>query len=579
MRLRLLSFALLLPAAVAAQGTPGGVVIGGVAFEGLPVGARNTVSPLHAEPVADGPDRLYAGGRLIVLDSAGVFRFVDDEALDPAAAPDSRVYSLDVEGDTVWVGLGFLDANAPDANGNPTPSAGGFAVSTDGGRAFAYVPPQLDEPGNAPEDSVLIYGVSVLYAPPLITTPTAAPPYDLDFDPRTGELWVAGWVSGLRSSADFGRSFEREVLPPDTLDQILPFEVQSFPLIPPAVQGDQALNFLAFSVLVDEAGTVWVGTGAGVNRSDTTDVYTFVVQETGETFTDRAWRRFSFDGTPRSVAGDFVLAVEEQPVGDRAFPAGSPENPRNPIWVVHRPACPEGAAGCREENGLTVWTGDDGTGAPIFEPRLVGVRVNDVTFDSTTVYAAGDDGLHVSDNGGATWRVVRTLRDGEGTPIPADPNTPFFSVAVTDAGTDAAALWVGAGDGLFRRALGGSAPAELDRGWKGYRVSVPVQPGLDDGIFDAPDVEAYAYPNPFVVGSGYCRIHFELDAAADIRVRLYDFGMEPVRVLEGGEGRAGANEVVWDGLSDDGARVANGVYFYAVEAGGETFTGKILVVN
>ncbi len=578
MRLRFLS--LLLAAAVlapegAAQSAPGGVFIGGVAFEGLPIGARNGASPLHAEAVAGGPDRLYVGSRLLVSDDGQTFRLAESDALTPGGVPDARVYSLDAEGDTVYVGLGFLDENAPDANGDPTPSAAGFAVSTDGGQTFAARSPALDAPG----DSLLVYGVSALYAFPL-TAPAATPPYDLDFDPHTGDLWVAGWVGGLRRSTDGGRTFRREILPPDTLDRIDPREPQSFAYVPPAGAGDEALNFLAFAVLVDEAGSVWAGTGAGVNRSDTTDVYLFERTDTGAFYTDRAWRRFAFDGTPRSPAGDFVTAIEEQPVGDAAFPAGSPENPRNPVWIVHRPSCPDGASGCREENGLTVWTGDDAlSGAPVFRPRLLGQRVSDVAFNGADVYAAGDDGLFASSDGGQTWRVARTLRDGGGTPIPADPNTPFFSVAVTDAGTDAAALWVGAGDGLFRRPLGPPAPPELDTGWQGYRVSVPVRPGPSDGLFDAPDVEAYAYPNPFAVGSGFCRIHFDLAAADDVRVRLYDFGMQPVRVLDGGAGRAGANEVVWDGLADDGTRVANGVYVYAVEAGGETFTGKILVVN
>lgn len=565
----------LLAATGAAAQQTGGVTIGGVAFEPLPVGARNGASPLEAEPVAGGPDRLYAGGRLVVSEDGRTFRFVDDEALDPFGAPDARVYSLDVEGDTVWVGLGFLDLNAPDANGDPTPSAAGLAVSTDGGRTFEPRFPALD----APEDTLIVYGVNVLYAEPIVS-PTATPPYDLDYDPRTGDLWVAGWVGGLRRSTDFGRTFRREVLPPDTLDQLLPFEEQTFPYVPPVAAGDEANNFLAFAVLVDEAGTVWAGTGAGVNRSDTTDVYTFVIVDTGQTYTDRAWRRFGFDGTPNSLAGDFVTALVEQPVGDAAFPVGSPRNPRNPVWIVHRASCPDGAQGCREEPGLTVWAGDDIQGRPLFRPRLVGVDVSDVAFNGPTdVYAAGDDGLHVSADGGQTWVVVRTFRDAEGRPIPADPGVGLFAVAVTDAGTDAAALWVGSGDGLFRRPLGSGAPAELDRGWQGYRVSVPVRPGAEDPVAEAPDVEAYAYPNPYVIGSGYCRIHFEMDAAAPVRVRLYDFAMQPVRVLDGGEGRPGANEVVWDGRADDGGRVANGVYLYAVEAGGETLTGKIVVVN
>jgi hypothetical protein len=93
-----------------------------------------------------------------------------------------------------------------------------------------------------------------------------------------------------------------------------------------------------------------------------------------------------------------------------------------------------------------------------------------------------------------------------------------------------------------------------------------------------PDVDAFAYPNPYVVGRGFLRFRFELDAPHAVTVRVFDFAMEPVRTLESA-GSAGPNEVLWDGLADDGARVASGVYVYVVEAGGETFSGRLVVVN
>src|SRR5690606_12024099 len=142
----------------------------------------------------------------------------------------------------------------------------------------------------------------------------------------------------------------------------------------------------------------------------------------------------------------------------------------------------------------------------------------------------------------------------------------------TAPGTPEAALWAGTGEGLLKSTDGGQT-------WTAFRVSVP--PGGDPAFGDeVPEVEAYAYPNPFTPGAdGYCRIRF--DAASDggsARVRVFDFGMRLVRTLDAPT-RAGANEALWDGLSDDGVRVANGVYFYVVEAGGAEATGKILVLE
>jgi flagellar hook assembly protein FlgD len=42
---------------------------------------------------------------------------------------------------------------------------------------------------------------------------------------------------------------------------------------------------------------------------------------------------------------------------------------------------------------------------------------------------------------------------------------------------------------------------------------------------------------------------------------------------------AGVSEARWDGMTDDGVRVANGAYFYEVRSGSDGFRGKILVIE
>lgn len=519
------------------------VFTGGLEIEGLPLGARNGTSNMHAEG-----STLYAGPTLVISEDGNSFSFIDDDGFSPPASGRVTIYSLDVEDEVIVIGLGFVDS---DSEGEPQ-TAAGFAFSDNGGETWTYRFPQLD----AQNDTTQVYGVSTLSALSVIV-PQQSPPYDVDYDPMTGDTWVAGWASGLRKSSDMGATWDRVVLPPDTLDSIDPQLPYTFEYAP-IRGGVQQNGFLGFAVLVDEAGTVWAGTAAGVDRSDLSDID----PETG----DRGWRRFYFNNTGSSVAGDFITSIEEQPLGDSAVPVGDPGNPRNPVWIIGWPSDSGG------ENGLTVWLGDDDEGDPIFETRLSPAnRIYDTAFNGETVYVAGIDGLFISENNGTTWRTVDTFRNIGGDVIPLGPEVGVFSVAVTNPGTPSATLWAGTDSAILKSTNGGQT-------WTAFRVNVPVNP--DSPTEAVPDVESYAYPNPFTPGSdGYCRIRFDLTGGATTaNVRIFDFGMSLVREFDANV-ESGANEVLWDGLSDQGTRVANGVYFYVLDVNGEQFDGKIMVLE
>lgn len=549
----------------------------------VPGPLRNIVENLEAEG-----DTLWAGQQLIFTDDGGAtFSFVDTAAVfRPPIAPNAIVYSLDVEDDAIWVGLGFNDNSI---QGRPQ-SAAGFAYSEDGGSTWDYRFPPLD----APEDSLQTYGCNFfapdvtedeivpiegcealstqLFALPIIV-PQLSPPFDIDYDPVTRDVWTAGLLSGVRrlewneETGEYARDFRRVVLPPDTLDAIRPDEPYFFPYIPelPGLSVEGA-NFIAYSVLVDETGTVWAGTEAGINRSRPEDVFTFTVQDpvTGEdsTFQERAWQRTGYDGTALGLLSSAVISVEEQPLGDPAFPVGSPENPRNPVWASNwRPLATEARPG--EEFGAVV-TRD---GGETFEAVLLGTgRIFDFGFcgDASfctpeTVYAAGADGLFVSDDDGRTWRTIRDFRDAERAGRFVKRDASVFAVETTRS-----ALWVGTGDGLLRSTDGGET-------WTVFRTDVPTDPA--EPSERTPSVDTYAYPNPFSPNAdGVVRIRYDEDRAD---IRIFDFAMNLVRSLPG----SAAVEQAWDGFDENGNRVANGVYFYEVDTPAGTFWGKILVLE
>ena len=499
---------------------------------------RNSVTNLHAEGAA-----LWVGPFLNVTHDGGLTWKVTDA--DSLAGFRNRVYSLDVEGDVLWVGLGVSRIQQIGDETRSINLARGFLRSLDAGATWTYVshlPPADTDPATTgildlPNDTLISYGGKDLPAL-AITVPELSPPWDIDYDPLTGALWTANEIAGVRKSVDDGRTWRRVVLPPDTSRFLSPDLGYEFPLfsqlngIP--LEDFFGLNFQAHSVLVDGAGAVWAGTPGGLNRSE----------DGGE-----SWRHYTVaDGMP----GDWVISIEEQ-VRPGLTPA---------IWAATWPGRKQ-----PQYYGAVV-TRDGGA---TFTSVLHNEKVFDFAFDGPRVYIAGERGLFISEDNGHTFRTVRDFYDRTKPEFSFRPGAGAYSVAVGEHG-----LWVGTDDGLFKSTDGGDT-------WRVFRANAPLGPdGLPPVVppESAPRVEAYAYPNPFSPGTDrVVRLRYKLETDAAVVIRVFDFAMNLVRSLRSEHQSGGEREVSWDGVDDRGARVANGAYFYAIQAGSDTYWGKILVLE
>ena len=70
-------------------------------------------------------------------------------------------------------------------------------------------------------------------------------------------------------------------------------------------------------------------------------------------------------------------------------------------------------------------------------------------------------------------------------------------------------------------------------------------------------------PNPMSDETAFTYI---LSRPSDVVLRVYTVAGRLVRILENAPGRAGYNQVMWDGRDSDGHLLANGVYLYTVTA-------------
>jgi methionine-rich copper-binding protein CopC len=92
--------------------------------------------------------------------------------------------------------------------------------------------------------------------------------------------------------------------------------------------------------------------------------------------------------------------------------------------------------------------------------------------------------------------------------------------------------------------------------------------------------ESYAlyqnYPNPFNPST---TINFDLPEKANVSIVIYDMRGSKVRTLFNRASAAGRQNVVWNGLNDQGMHVTSGVYIYSIRAGNFVQSKKMTLMK
>jgi photosystem II stability/assembly factor-like uncharacterized protein len=507
------------------------IVLGLILYTGLLQGQTDVPAAFHLDRTATGtttaspPSNSVAhmspwGELLWIGSSKGLARTADGgrswESFqgDPAFTR-SGIFSVSVRGDTIWTSVGYVK----DVNGSSVQTGDGYAFSTDNGTSWIHRPQTVDGLG----DSIVQYGSNRIAFLPVVVNEQ-----NVTFDAAIADsqVWIASWASGVRHSSDLGQTWSRVVLPNDNLNSIAPTD--SLPGY--SVDPRRNNNFLAFSVYLQDDTTVWAGTAGGVNRS---------------TDGGRSWKKFTTLNQLSPILGNWVIAIAGQPI------AGGGTR----VWITNWQADLDP----QEKFGVS-YTDDGGR---IWRTFLEGIRVYAFAFKDSVAYAATEDGVYRTEDGGESWTRSGTIID-EVTRQRITTRT-FFSVGVIGD-----TVYAGGSDGMVRTMDNAAHP--FGASWQVLRTYRHVAAG-----------STYAYPNPFAPDDEAVRLHYATGGdPASVTLEIFDFGMNRVRTLIRDVQRGGGMEhdELWNGRDDENTLVANGVYFYRVIInGGEPSWGKVMVLQ
>ncbi len=439
--------------------------------------------------------------------------------------PRGGISAMDVRDSLIWI-AGVFDTST--VVGDEI-AGGGLAYSRDNGQNWVYIPQPIDSLG----DTLQVWGGYPVHFLSIVT-PVQNTTWDISI--ATGHVYITSWAGGLRRSVDFGRTWERIPLPADNQDFLkcgpVPYQINPRD---PAQGGNH--NHKGFSVLA-YGDTVWVGTAGGLNLG--------IVDPNGCI----GWRKFSAQNS--AISGNWVVTIARQIWKGQET-----------IWAATLPAesSSEYRAISKTTDGGLTWT-----------TTLRNERANHFVFQDSIVYACTETGIYKSLDG-ENWAVYKPMQDPDRREYILSDNV---YTAFIDNREGSRYLWIGSSDGIAKTTDDGLH-------WSVYRSAVP--PGADG------QPEIYAYPNPFAPnhhnvlnGDGHVRVRYHMPRPGNVRLEIYDFGMDRVYRSETESiPNSGDFNVIWDGRNNDNKLVANGSYFCklvrSIDGNEESFWTKLIIIK
>ena len=436
--------------------------------------------------------------------------------------------AIGYENNVIWATTGRA---AEVEGGDILPEGTGIKYSVDDGLTWTSLPQPVDDPS----DSSIVYGINTIRALP-VTTTISNISYDISFTKNT--IWIASFAGGLRKSSDMGETWERVVLPPDTLDSITPNDELNFSLQPVAgAFGPESwLNHRVFSVLGINDSTLYVGTAGGINKSTDNGI---------------SWTKFNHKNQANPISGNFVVGLGFNELDNSIWSATWKANDLDEFWAVSH-----------SKDGGENWE----VTLPSEHAHNFGFKyLGDTDFH---VMVPTDRGIFRSSNNGGTWVQPTAIKDSySNTPIATNI---FYASASNKLNATDYNIWIGSNNGLARL-------TETTGFWEGdWKVYVASSELKSD--------ETYAFPNPFSPAQELVKIKYKLNRDADVTIRIMNFSMELVKVLIQNAPRPFRDSdmiELWDGKDELGKIVTNGVYFYRIDSDAisEPLFGKIMVLK
>ncbi len=268
-----------------------------------------------------------------------------------------------------------------------------------------------------------------------------------------------------------------------------------------------------------------------------------------------------------------------------AFYSGAPEDGR----LIGRASVPEGTPAGETASVSHVWNTARFAGTNVVTARLEDLSGGRSYYARETTAEKAVEVHPSDDRAGPELDLVALDAAGEVRPDDFLPSTPKFSVAFRDSsGIDDRSVRIvltGPGDEISD---GLASDRVADRKEDPTSLRFTWSPRLDDGRYtlavsgtdllgNGPAEKSVAFqvssdlairkllnvPNPTADATDFTYI---LSRPADVSIRIFTIAGRLIRKLDGVPGRAGYNQVHWDGRDADGQLLANGVYLYTVSA-------------